>query len=91
MTPDEITAMRHDIDVIKQREMAASAGTWAVEELGVGYEVIRAGTTALDQRIARVIKREDALFIAGSRQDIPRLLSYLQRLLAEVDIGQGTG
>lgn len=84
MTPDGIDAMRHDIELIKQREMAASAGKWEAEELGVGYEVIRAGTTARDQRIARATKREDALFIAGSRQDIPRLLSYLKRLLAEV-------
>ena len=74
-----------DIEAIKVREQAATPGPWETCKHSGRWAVFGySKTSARDEKLTVMLPRKaDAEFIAHARQDIPVLLSEIERLTRE--------
>jgi hypothetical protein len=81
------------LDEIKARAEAATPGPWHAWDRGIGWEVHKGEERApcgrscdeLNGEFRGTFTREDAAFIAAAREDVPWLVSEVERLTAERD------
>lgn len=82
---DETKATRPNLEEIRKRCEAATEGPWfaGYPNAGIIHELDGVWTKSKDL-IADQTEKDDALFIAHSRTDIPDLLAYIETLEASL-------